>query len=455
MATLSRKSASLLVGLALFCVLGVVGVVLAVTREGGGEAADCLVEAQPREATAQFVSRESLLPIGSEGDRRRAVVTTLEGAGPIGDVSAGRFYENRAEVPSLVPYGDRLSLVTALQGRPATIATIDLGEEVPSTDWSVGLVSDEPWSGFTGGAVGADWVAVFSGTQAATVTLAPDGERVSCVALPVEGGGTDVVAVTDQAGGEVVVLASGGTGDSWLGRLDPRSGEVLSSRRDPGADAGQRQWEDVKVAADLVVGSRWRPGTLGSSGLPRPDDAQAPWIVAWDLDGSTRWQYPDASQRPFPAVLLDLAPDGTAYVVSFDRGGPWLDAVDDDGQRAWRRPLRAGEWSGSLWDDVVVLRSPDPAGGPMLRALDARDGRQRWVARARQAPAVGEAPRSGYGEPLTTDEVWWVPAPNGLLRIDRRSGDVERLDLEARVDEMVRVGDALVVRSGEAVLVTR
>ena len=38
--------------------------------------------------------------------------------------------------------------------------------------------------------------------------------------------------------------------------------------------------------------------------------------------------------------------------------------------------------------------------------------------------------------------------------IDRRTGRVERLDSTARIDQLLRVGDRVVIRSGEAVLVT-
>jgi hypothetical protein len=90
----------------------------------------------------------------------------------------------------------------------------------------------------------------------------------------------------------------------------------------------------------------------------------------------------------------------------------------------------------------------------MLRAFDVRDGSRRWTVRSRQAPPVGDDPRSGFGSPATDGEAHWVPSPNGLLRIDRRTDAVRRVDSRVPIDELVRIGDRVLVRSGPAVLVT-
>jgi hypothetical protein len=445
----SRTTASLLVGLA---VVSAVGVWLWTSRSTGDDTGSCPLTVTEREPAAQFVERESLLPSGTVGERRQVVVEALEGLGPVGTVEAGRFFESQAGVPALVAYGERLTLVAAPEGRPARVTVVDPAEPGAPTDWSSDVAPGEDWwTTFTGGAVGPDWVSVFSGKAPALLSLDGEGAQNVCLPVPLSGAGTDVTAVTAQAGEEVVVLASAATGGAWFGVVDPSSGEVVSERRDQGAAT----WQKVEVAGDLVVGSRWLPSTIGTSGAPRPGDAQAPWVAAWGLDGAQRWTYPAEDARTFPAVLLDLAEDGTSYVGSFDRGGPWLDAVTPTGERAWRQPIQPGEWSGSLWDDVVVVRGPDPGGGPMLRAYDARDGSERFVVRARQAPRIGDDPRSGFGEPLTDEQAWWVPGPNGLLRIDRRTDAVRRVDSEARVDQLLRVGERVVVRSGPAVLVTR
>jgi hypothetical protein len=451
MATISRTSASLLVGLALVCV---VAAGFWWTTRSDDSTSSCPLRVEALEPRAQLVDRDSLLPSGTVGEQRREAVEGVSGLGPLGEVVAGRFYERQVDAPALVPYGDRLALVAALEDEPASVTVVDpAADPADATRWSTRVSPGEGarWTSLTGGAVGDEWVSVFSGPDPVLLTLAPEGGRRTCLPLPLDGAGADVVAVTDQAAADVVVLASAVGSGWWLGTVDPVSGEVASSRRVEGPDS----WQDVAVAGDLVVGSRWRPSTVGTSGAPRPGDAQAPWIAAWGLDGEDRWTYPAADVRPFPAVLLDQGDDGTSYVVSFDRGGPWLDAVGPDGERRWRSPLRGGEWSGSLWGDVVVVRGPAPAGGPMLRTFDVRDGSERWAVTGRQAPAVGDDPRSGFGSALTEPDAWWVPAPNGLLRIDRRTDAVRRVDSRARIDEMVRIGDHVVVRSGPGVLVTR
>jgi hypothetical protein len=433
--------------------VGVAGLLWWSTASGDPDA-ECPWQVWAQEPRAELVERGSLLPSGTVGDRRRGIVEGVSGLGPLGDVVAGRFYERALDVPSLAAHGDRLALVTAPEDGPATVTVLDpTAEAAEATDWTTRMSAGEgpAWTSFTGGAVGADWVAVFSGVRPALLALDEDGEQRACEQLPLDGGGADVVAVTDQAGEDVVVLASAVGSGWWMGVVDPASGDVVDARR----QEGPATWQEVSVAGDLVVGSRWRASTVGTSGAPRPGDAQTPWIQAWDLDGADRWTYPAGEEPPFPAVLLDLGDDGTSYVVSFDRGGRYLDAVGADGERRWRSPLRPGEWSGSSWGDVVVVRGPGPGGGPMLRAFDAGDGRQRWVVGRRQAPAVGQQPRSGFGTPLTDADAWWVPSPNGLLRIDRTTDEVQRVDSRARVDEMVRVGDSVVVRSGPAVLVTR
>ena len=451
MATVSRTSAGLLLGLALVCVLGA-GVWWITGPDDGDDG--CPLRVEPQQVRAQLVDRSALLPAGSVGAGRREVVEGLSGLGPLGEVVAGRFYERQVEAPALVPFAGRLALVGAPEGGPATVTVVDPADEAAdSTAWTtaVSRTDSGSWTTFTGGAVGDDWVSVFSGSTPTLLSLDQEGARRACLALPFDGGGADVVAVTDQAQEDVVVLASAVGSGWWLGVLDPVAGEVSESRR----EEGPQTWQDVAVTGDLAVGSRWLPATVGTSGVPRPGDAEAPWIAAWGLDGQDRWTYPAEGARPFPAVLLDQGEDGTSYVVSFDRGGPWLDAVRADGERAWRSPLQPGEWSGSLWDDVVVMRGPTPSGGPMLRAFDVRDGRERWTVSPRQAPPVGDGPRADFGSPLTEEDAWWLPSPNGLLRIDRTTGQVRRVDSEARVDEVVRVGEHVVVRSGPAVLVTR
>ncbi len=453
--THQRTSASLIVGLALVCVVAggaAVWLWQQVGFELGEGQAECPVAVTEADSLPQFVPREELLPEGSVGQERADVVEGLAGLGPIGQVVAGRFYEQEREVPVLVPYGERLMLVDAVRGEPAELSAVTLDEETPATQWSTRLApTEQDWTTFTGGPVGPEWVSVFSGADPTLLSLDEAGEELACLRLPVAHGDVDVTAVTDQAGEEVVVLASVGTGGSWLARLDPTDGSQLAARDLTGPET----WQGVEVVGDLVVGSRWLPATIGTSGAPRPGDAQSSWIAAWDTDGRPRWTYPAQGDPPVACVVLDVGDDATTYAVTFDRGGPYLDAVSAEGDRVWRADLEDGEWSGELWDDVLVVRGPDPRGGTRLRAFDAASGEPRWTVRARQAPPQGDDPRSDFGSAVSEESAWWVPAPNGLIRIDRESGEVTREDSEVRIDQLMQIGDSIIVRSGEAVLITR
>ncbi len=167
-------------------------------------------------------------------------------------------------------------------------------------------------------------------------------------------------------------------------------------------------------------------------------------------DGSTAWSSDGA-----PRVLLTAGPDGSAYLLRVGRGRARLVALRPDGTTRWSRPAPRGATSAWLWDDRLVLRGPDPAGGAALHAVDTATGEHAWTVRSRQAaPPVGDARRSGFGAPLVEDGTAWVPAPDGLLEIDVVGGRATRHDSTAPVDRLLRVGDDVVVVSGTALLVT-
>lgn len=46
-----------------------------------------------------------------------------------------------------------------------------------------------------------------------------------------------------------------------------------------------------------------------------------------------------------------------------------------------------------------------------------------------------------------------VPVPNGLVAVDPRSGEVERLDSTEPIDQLLPVGEVVVLRTGRALLV--
>ena len=406
----------------------------------------CAVVPSTGEAAPQLVDRDQLLPAGSEGDRRREVVDAVEGlGGPVGTVLTGRFFERSSQLPSVVPYADRLALVTTPAPGRAVVQAVD--PQTAGTDWRVDLAGDPAWTTFTGGPVGEDLVLAFSGPEPTLLTLAADSAPLHCGPLARAGAaaGRPVQVRTDQAGRDVVVAGVAGRGEGArrvVRLVDPVTGEVRWSRSSRGPLAS------VTVAGDLVLLARADSSTVATDGLPRPGSGSpsGPWLEALSReDGSPAWSLPGAQ------VLLTAGRDGTSYLLD---GRSRLSAVGADGTTRWTTTVPRGLTSASVWGDRLVLRGPDPRGGTLLRAYATGTGAPAWTVRGRQAPPVGDAPRSGLGAPLVEDGTAWVPAPNGLLEVDVATGRVTRHDSTARVDQLLRVGPDVVVVSATALLAT-
>jgi hypothetical protein len=401
---------------------------------------DCAVSPTTGSSSPELVDREQLLPAGSEGATRRAVVDAVEGlGGPVGQVVTGRFWERADQRPSVLAYAGRLALVSTPTAGRAAVERVD--QETAGTDWRVDLAGDPAWTTFTGGPVGDDLVLAFSGPRPALLTLADDSAPLACRALPVRGSGsgsgTSPVEVrTDQAGRDVVVASVAGS-RTTVRLVDPASGDVRWTRSVRGPVAS------VTVSGDLVLLARSDSASVATEGLPTTRSSASVVALSRD-DGSPRWRLGGTQ------VQLSAGPDGSSYLLDGGR----LSRIGADGRTTWTRGVPRGLTSAWLWDDRLVLRGPDPAGGTQLRALDTATGEPAWTIRGRQAPPVGDDPRSGLGAPLVEDGTAWVPAPNGLLEVDVASGRVTRHDSTARVDQLLRVGPDVVVVSGLALLVT-
>jgi hypothetical protein len=433
-----------------------VGLVLAVLLTGlaavllreDPSTGDCAVQVSAGEVRDQLVPRDDLLPAGSEGDARREVVEAVEGlGGPVGQVATGRFFERLTERPSVLAYDDRLALVTAPTPGGAAVEVVD--PDTAETDWRVELAGDPAWTRFTGGPVGSDLVLAFTGPAPTLLTLADDSAPVGCRALA-RPDGFPVEVRTDQAAEDVVVATVTGSQEREVRLLDPVGGDGAWTHE------GQGRLASVTVAGDLVLLARADTATTATEGLPRP--AGGPWLEALSSeDGSARWELAGGPTTAW--VLLTAGPDATSYLLRVGGGPTRLVAVDDRGEERWARRVPRGFTSASLWEDRLVLRGPDPSGGPMLRAFDTATGAPTWSVRADQAPSVGDGPRPGFGTALVEDGTAWLPAPNGLLEVDVASGRATRHDSTARVDELLRVGDPLrggvAVLSGAALLFTR
>jgi hypothetical protein len=104
-----------------------------------------------------------------------------------------------------------------------------------------------------------------------------------------------------------------------------------------------------------------------------------------------------------------------------------------------------------------VVQGPDARGGALLRAFAAPDGAgsrtERWTLSSRTLPGKGDRPRTGFGAGVAIGDGYVLPAPNGLVLVDPGSGTVERLDSTERIDQVLPVGEVVVVRAGAALLV--
>ncbi len=419
---------------------------------------DCSVQVSARETDVpELVTRDDLVPSGSVGRQRGPVVTAVEDLGrPFGPLLAGRFYKPRDPAPALLPLGaeqdDRLGLVEG-----TSLRVVDLpGGEIA---WSVEL--DAPV--VRGGPVGDAVTLLTSGATPAVLTLdGASGELLACVEVPLAGaanGQPPTTLQTDQAGPDVVVVAGRVASPVTAARLP-----VL-----PGAPEGSASWRreldgvgeaaGVTVGGDRVVVSRVvDPVRLAE--LAIAGGIEAPLVTTYDAaSGDPSWTYPDGPPDDRAATLLgEDAGTGGWFVLEAGRGrddrvtrSEWsLVALDADGEVRWRRPLGAGLVSGSVWDDRVVLQGPAPGGGARLRSFDP-DGRPSWSVSTPDLP-FGEQ-RDNFGPSTAVGDERLVPSPNGLVALDPERGRPRPLDVREPIDELVVVGDHLVLRSGPALLV--
>ena len=128
-------------------------------------------------------------------------------------------------------------------------------------------------------------------------------------------------------------------------------------------------------------------------------------------------------------------------------------AVDVEGRLRWERRLGTGFWSGALWGDVLVARGPGARGATALKGYV--DGRRAWTVDCRAFPALGLQPRTNSGLRCRSAESYLVPAPSGVVAIDPQTGASTRLDSTVAVEQVLPVGEHVVVRTRTALFVVR
>lgn len=405
----------------------------------------------------ELVARAELVPPGSVGRERGPTVEAFEElARPVGPVLAGRFFKPRDPAPALLPLGDRLGLVGRTSLRVVDLPSGDVAWSVTLADGTVPIVR--------GGLVGDDVTLLTSGRAPSVLTLdGATGELVACAEVPLSGPSTGqppATLQTDQAGPDVVVVAGRTASPVTAARLPVLPGEPEGSATWRRQLTGVTEAGGVSVVGERVVLSRVvDPVRLAEMAVA--GGIGSPLVTTYDVaTGEPGWTYPaDGEPGERAATLLGEIPETGGLLVLEAAPGrddrvtrtEWtLVALDADGQQQWRRPLGPGLASGSVWGDRVVVQGPAPGGGARLRAFDL-DGRPVWSLSTPDLP-FGEQ-RDNFGPATTVGQERLVPAPNGLVALDPETGQARPLNVREPVDELVVVGEHLVVRSGPALLV--
>jgi len=401
---------------------------------------------------AAFVPRDALVPAGSVGAERAPVIEAAERLpDPFGPVVSGRFYGSEEKVPQLVALdpGVVLAEPPSQPGGPATLQDVSLPGGDPS--WTRAFSGGAA----SGGPVGPLFVTAVGGSSPTLLTVdAESGDLVACVAVAAADGAGDVLLLTDQAGPDVVLAATRAGSPATLSRVDPEEGstgweQTLQEPGEVGAlAAGPDQAVVSRVGRDPV-----RLAEMATSGT-----VDGPTVAAYSLDdGSPTWTYPTPVDPATAATALGTDSEtGETYLLEVRARGRGTTsrvvALDADGATRWSRDLGRGFWDGSLWDDLLVMQGPDPRGGALLRALTRDDGSPVWYLSSRDFPAPRRALQR-FGPPATVGDEVVVTAPGGLALVDPSTGDATPVRTALRVDQVLPVGDHLVLRAGAALLV--
>ena len=398
-----------------------------------------------------------LLPAGSIGDERRPLVAAADEVARalgVGEVMAGRFHESPLDVPGLVPLdaavpGHVLLAVPAAEGGQALTAL-----EVPGggPTWRRSFAA--PMRG--GGLVGEHLVVLAGGARPGVLVLDPaDGRVRDCLTLDDAGADASARVLADQAGPEVVLVTSTGAGVT-VHKVDPASAEVpWTGQLEELTDAGSVTVVPDEDGAVVVVGGTVPDPVLLADLAAVSTTAAAPSPEALFLaDGRPAWTHPtDGSAAAVVAeddgvvVVLSATPDADAPQR---RPAFSVAALDAQGTELWRADLGREPVGAELWGDTVVLRGTTPVGRLELRGVSVATGTPTWRL---TTPAGRGDPDRGLGAGTALGDRYVVAAPAGLLEVDPRSGEHRLIRTDLVLDQLLPVGDLVLLRSGAALLV--
>lgn len=394
-----------------------------------------------------------LLPSGSVGDERRPIVTAADEVAAelgLGEVVSGRFHDTALDVPGLVPLdaalpGAVLLASPSADGQLLTAVRLPEGEAVWAREFGT------PMRG--GGLVGDLLVVLTGGDVPGVLILDPaDGAVHGCVVLDEEVSTGDVRVLADQAGPEIVLAL--GSGGVTVHDVDPASASIGWSRRLTAlTEAATLTVVPDEDGAVVVVGAAGPdPVLLGDlAGTDAAGSLEAVGLA----DGAPAWTYPEDGSA---VGVVDAGEDGTLVLLSAGRDPqrpqrpPTLSvvALDAGGTELWRRRLGREPVGLELWGDTVVVRGDDGSGRPALRGHALATGQPTWRL---TSPAAPDGSDGGLGGGTALGDRYVVTAPGGLLAIDPRSGEHRLVRTDLLVDQLLPVGDLVVLRSGAALLV--
>ena len=445
-----RRPAVLAAAVAIVVLAG--GVAWAVLR--GGEP-DCGIRTDALDSDQPvFVGRAALVPSGSVGAEREPLVRAADALpAPFGEVVSGRFFGDQDRVPQLVGDGDAVVLAEP-PGRPGGPTTL---REVEPPEGEVRWARTLVGGAASGGPVGDRFVVAVGGADPTLLTVdSVSGKLLGCHDVPVAGGTGAVTVRTDQAGSDVVLVAGrdgSPASGSTLSVVDPEDGTVRLRTTLPAPD----EVASVSAVGGHAVVSRVGHDPVRLAELARRGGIPRPMVTAYSLeDGKPDWTHPRSADPGTAAAVMDSDPrTGETYVLTVTgRGAPTsaLVALDADGRTTWTKPLGPGFWDATLSGDLLLVQGPDQAGGVLLRALHRDDGSSAWTLHTRDYPGPRQALQR-FGPATEVGGRLVMTTPGGLVLVDPTSGEATAVRTSLRVDQVLPVGDHVLLRSGEALLV--